>query len=76
MKLRGTVGQRRGPKERYGPAVTSALREVWELSFELCAERLHPIISEYIRILQRDQQWHHANDVIRLLSKESIVVHG
>jgi len=71
MKLRGTVGQRRGPKERYGPAVTAALREVWELSFELCAERLHPILSEYIRILQRDRQWHHADDVTQLLCQMS-----
>lgn len=72
MKLRGTVGQRRGPKERYGPAVTIALREVWELSFELCAERLHPIIGEYVHILQRDHQWHQAKDVTRLLGKMSI----
>lgn len=72
MKLRGTASQRRGPKERYGPAVTTALREVWELSSELCAERLHPIISEYVRILQRDQQWCHAKDVTALLMKMSI----
>lgn len=72
MKLRGTPSQRRGPKERYGPAVTAALHEVWELSSALCAERLHPIISEYVHILQRDGQWHHASDVTVLLMKMSI----
>ena len=63
MQVRGTVPGKRGPKERYGPAVTVALHEVWALSSELCAERLHPIIAEYVRILQRDHQWHHAKDV-------------
>jgi len=72
MKLRGIVSGKRGPKERYGPAVTVALRAVWELSFVLCAERLHPILFEYIRILQRDHQWHHANDVTQLLCRMSI----
>lgn len=28
--------QRRGRREQYGPAVTGALREVWEISSELC----------------------------------------
>lgn len=72
MKLRGAVPNKRGPKERYGPAVTVALRAVWELSSELCAERLHPILSEYVRILHRDHQWHHAQDVTALLAKMSI----
>lgn len=72
MKIRGTRPNTRGPKERYGPAVTAALHEVWELSSELCAERLHPIIPEYVRILQRDHQWHHANDVTQLLGTMSV----
>lgn len=43
----------------YGPDVTLALREVWDISRELCAERLRPIISEYIEILIRDGMWKH-----------------
>lgn len=41
----------------YTPDVTAALKEVWEISGELCAERLHPMISEYVRILERDRMW-------------------
>lgn len=72
MQLPGAVGQRRGPKEKYGPAVTAALRDVWIISSELCAERLHPVISEYVRILQRDGHWQHAKDVTVLLGTMSI----
>lgn len=72
MKIPGAVGGKRGPKERYGPAVTAALHECWDISSELCAERLHPMLSEYVRILQRDHQWHHANDVTQLLCRLSL----
>lgn len=51
MKLPGTMCERRGPKKRYGPAVTIALREIWETSAELCAERLHPK-TPYQRVLE------------------------
>ena len=72
MKVPATVPGKRGPKERYGPAVTVALREVWVVSSELCAERLHPILSEYVRILKRDYHWHHANDVTTRLCQMSV----
>lgn len=72
MKIPGTVGKRRGRKETYGPAVTGALKELWEMSHELCAERLHPILSEYIRILRRDLMWNHAKDTTTLLLKMSL----
>lgn len=72
MHIRGTAPGKRGPKERYGPAVTMALHELWDMSSELCAERLHPIISEYVRILRRDHQWQHAIDVTQLLGEMSI----
>jgi hypothetical protein len=38
----------------------------------LCAERLHPVLGEYVRILQRDHHWHHANDVTARLQRMSI----
>ena len=63
---------KRGPKEVYGPKVTKALKELWEMSNELCAERLHPIISEYVRILQRDDNWSHSEETTRLLLKMSL----
>lgn len=72
MKIPGQTGKRRGRKETYGPAVTTALQEVWEIAHELCAERLHPILSEYVRILQRDGMWNHAKDTTILLLKMSL----
>lgn len=43
----------------YGPDVTAALKEIWEISGELCAERLKPMIPEYLAILIRDNMWLH-----------------
>lgn len=66
------VAKRRGRRERYGPAVTVALKEVWEISAELCGERLYPIVAEYVRILQRDALWKHAKDSTMLLLQMSV----
>ncbi len=62
-----TKPTKRGRKEVYGPGVTVALKEVWEISSELCAERLQPMIGEYVRILQRDKMWSHNKETTRLL---------
>ena len=50
---------RRGPRTRYGPDVTAALKEVWEIAGEPCGENIHPLIAEYVAILRRDAMWHH-----------------
>ena len=47
----------RGRPEYYTPDVIGALKEIWEISHELCAERLHPILREYVEILKRDKMW-------------------
>lgn len=52
-------GKRPGRRECYGPEVTAALREVWELENEICGERLKPQIAECIRVLSRDGMWDH-----------------
>lgn len=52
--------RRRGRPTVYGPLVTLALKEIWETSSEICGELLHPVISEYISIMKRDQQWKHS----------------
>src|SRR3989344_8694034 len=52
-RSRGKAGRR----AVYTPDVTAALKEVWKISGELCAERLHPVLSEYMRILERDKMW-------------------
>lgn len=56
---------------RYGPDVTAALKEIWEISGELCAERLHPMLSEYVRILERDRMWRHGDETTRKLQAMS-----
>lgn len=52
----------RGRPEYYGADVTAALKEVWDISRELCAERLRPIVSEYVNILRKDTDWMHSEE--------------
>jgi len=51
------TGKKRGRKRYYGPEVTVALKELWDMSGRICAERLHPIIPEYVSVLSRDDLW-------------------
>jgi len=63
--------QNPGRKEYYGPDVTVALKEIWEMGDEVCAELLHPMVSEYVAILQRDGMWKHGKDTTEKLQKMS-----
>lgn len=47
----------RGRAEYYDVSVTVALKEVWQAASEVCGELLHPLIAEYVGILQRDRMW-------------------
>jgi hypothetical protein len=60
--------KKRGRKRVYGHGVVAALKELWEMSGRICAERLEGIIAEYVRILKRDRMWKHteANTVLLL----------
>lgn len=64
--------RKRGPKTRYGPAVTAALEELWEMSGMLCAERLRPIIPDYLEPLKRDGMWQHTQETTALLLRMSM----
>jgi hypothetical protein len=55
--------EHRGRPVQYGKDVTAALKEVWEIGHEMCAERLHEVIGEYVDVLMRDGMWNH-NDVV------------
>lgn len=58
LQLRPRSNQEcRGRKTIYNRQVTAALQEVWEAANRICAERLHPILPEYVRILKRDRMW-------------------
>lgn len=52
---------KRGRKIYYTKDCIAALREVWDISHELCAERLHPELKEYVRVLKRDSMWKHSD---------------
>lgn len=56
-KRSGLTKDQRGRKPIYGPAVTAAVRELWEVGNHICAERLHPLVGEYIHVLKRDEMW-------------------
>ena len=62
----------RGRPVYYTPDVTAALHEVWTISHELCAERLHPILGEYVEILIRDKMWEHSDEATGKLRSMSL----
>lgn len=64
--------ERRGRKRIYDARTTAAIKEVWEIANRVCAERLHPIIPEYVHILKRDCLWTHDDAVTKLLCAASL----
>jgi len=73
LQLKGSSPPRRrqGRPAVYGPDVTAALRTVWEAGSEVCGELLHPMLGEYIDILQRDDMWNHPASATKLLRQMS-----
>lgn len=63
---------RRGRPVYYGKDVDEALRYLWEISHEVCAERLHEAIEEYIAPLARDGMWPFNDEVTGKLRAMSI----
>jgi len=53
---------KRGRPCTYGPDVTAALHDLWVAASELCGELLHPVIADYVTILQRDGMWRHGEE--------------
>ena len=62
----------RGRPVVYGKAVSVALKEVWNMAHRICAERLHPMIREYITVLSRDGMWKHGDETTGLLCSMSM----
>lgn len=69
---RGPTLDRRGRPEIYDMRVTVALKELWEISNEICAERLHGQIAELVSILKRDKMWQHGEQATQLLLTMSL----
>jgi len=57
-----SIGEKRGRSLCYTPDVTAALKDIWDTSNGLCGELLHPLIKEYLDILQRDTMWQHSDE--------------
>lgn len=63
---------RRGRPRVYTKAATAALKEIWECANQICAERLHPNIREYVTVLARDDMWRHDKGATELLLHMSL----
>lgn len=64
--------ERRGRKKVYDHRTTAALKDIWEAANRICAERLKPVIPEYVKILKRDRMWKHDDISTCLLLKASL----
>lgn len=47
-------GKKRGRKSTYTSIHKAIVKKAWELSDEICAERLHPMIGDYIKQLEEN----------------------
>jgi len=75
MRNRLKPKKKPGPRMIYTPDVTAALKDVWIAGNEVCGELLHPLVSEYISILLRDQMWSHgkiATEKLRQMSERTM----
>lgn len=65
-------GERRGRPRIYTPDVISALKDVWEIGSEACAENLHPMIGEYIDTQTRVGGWKYEDETTLKLRAMSL----
>jgi len=61
-----------GCKEKYGPRITEALKEIWTMADHICAERLHPQLAEYVSVLKRCKEWKYSPETTTLLLTMSL----
>jgi transposase InsO family protein len=64
--------ERRGRKSIYTPDVIAALKDVWDTASEPCAENLHGVLTDYVRILKRDSVWKHSPEATTKLLAMSL----
>ena len=63
---------KRGRSLYYTPDVTEALRYLWDIAHEICAERLHAVKEQYLSPLIRDKMWQFSDEVTGKLHTMSI----
>lgn len=64
--------EHRGRHAVYDRRITAALKEIWEAANRICAERLQPMIPEYVLVLTRDRMWKYDAGTTRQLIKASV----
>lgn len=72
QKKSSRTGDDRGAPTKYGADVTAALKDVWELSNELCAVLLHPSVNDLIREFEEVHAWRHSDIATGLLRGMSL----
>ena len=63
---------KRGRSVIYGPPVVAALKDMWDISGEVCAERLIHIREELVENMQRFKHWKHGRNETSLLFAMSL----
>lgn len=63
---------KRGRSLYYTPDVTEALRYLWNIAHEICAERLYAVKEDYLSPLMRDKMWPFGDEVTGKLRTMSI----
>ena len=66
------VSEKRGRKTIYTNDVIFALKEIWDIASEPCADNLHAVLSEYVRALKRDNCWKHGQEITEKLLAMSL----
>lgn len=64
--------KKRGRKMYYTPNTTAALRALWDMTNEICAERLHSMVNEYITKLMEYNHWNHGDEATAKLRAMSL----
>lgn len=67
-----SIPDKRGRNRVYTNTITAALKEVWDIAHQICAERLWPQLSEYVAVLKRDRMWDYDEQTTTLLLRMSL----
>lgn len=66
------ASEKRGRPVIYTPDCIAALKDVFDIGSEACGENLHPMISEYIDIQIRENEWNHTDEATLKLRSMSL----
>lgn len=70
--------EKRGRPQYYTPDCIAALKDIWEIGSQSCAENLHSQVNEYINIQIREHAWKHTDEAtgkLRCMSLGSMKIY-